>query len=159
MSEILHTWGAYPNKTAKVATDAILDRSRNRQTFYELVIKMLATAKDRKIRLIMENPWGCHSYIGKCFVTPPTFIDKDRTLRGDFFRKPTAYWFINCEPTHGCTYQKLHEALRVKKDARPSKQTGTCSEERSMISPDYARNFICDFILGKQQQEISPTLF
>jgi hypothetical protein len=26
-----------------------------------------------------------------------------------------------------------------------------CSEERAMISPDYARNFICDFILGKEQ--------
>lgn len=33
-------------------------------------------------------------------------------------------------------------------------------EERSMISPDYARNWICDFILGKYQAEISgPTLF
>jgi hypothetical protein len=32
--------------------------------------------------------------------------------------------------------------------------------ERSMISPDYARNFICDFILGKEQPEIDrqPTL-
>ena len=44
MSEILHTWGAYPGKTAKFATDQILKRSRNRQEFYELVVKLLAVA-------------------------------------------------------------------------------------------------------------------
>ncbi len=40
-------------------------------------------------------------------------------------------------------------------------ETGICSEGRSIISPDYARNFIADFILGQpltrgayQQQEL-----
>ena len=159
MSEILHTWGAYPNKSAKYATDQIIERSNNRQAFYLLVIKMLATAKDRGLRLIMENPWNAHSYLKNCFVTPPTFIDKDRTMRGDFFAKPTAYWFINCEPTHGLTIAKLHKAKRVKKDAKPSKKVGRCSEDRSMISPDYARNFICDFILGKTQAYSQPDIF
>ena len=32
--------------------------------------------------------------------------------------------------------------------------TGLCDEDRSMISPDYARNFICDFILGREQPDI-----
>lgn len=36
---------------------------------------------------------------------------------------------------------------------------GISAEERSMISPDYARNFICDFIIGKQQTNTIPTLF
>ena len=31
--------------------------------------------------------------------------------------------------------------------------------ERSMISPDYARNFICDFIIGKQQVFTQTNLF
>lgn len=159
MSEILMTWGAYPKWSARKASDAILERSRNRQMFYELVVKMLTMAKDRNIRLIMENPWGCHSFLRSCFVTPPAFIDQDRTLRGDVFAKPTAYWFINCDHTDGFTNQKIHNAKRVKKDARSSSKKGVCSEERSMISPDYARNFICDFILGKSQPEIFPTLF
>ena len=42
---------------------------------------------------------------------------------------------------------------------RKAPQAGVCSEERSMISPDYARNFICDFILGKEQQNTLLTLF
>ena len=36
-------------------------------------------------------------------------------------------------------------------DCGSSKEAGLCSEERSLISPDYARNFICDFILGDGQ--------
>jgi hypothetical protein len=27
-----------------------------------------------------------------------------------------------------------------------------------MISPDYARNFICDFIIGKEQAHTQPEL-
>lgn len=38
-------------------------------------------------------------------------------------------------------------------------QAGICSEDRSMISPDYARNFICDFILGKEQLGSQLSLF
>lgn len=45
------------------------------------------------------------------------------------------------------------------KIAKGSKESGLCSEERSMISPDYARNFICDFILGKDQKINQLSLF
>ena len=106
----------------------------------------------------MENPWGRHSYLQRCFVTPPTLIDRDRSKRGDVFKKPTAYWYINCKPTHGNSLQPK-KAKRVKKDARPADNVGQCSEERSMISPDYARNFICDFIIGKEQDNTLLTLF
>lgn len=157
MSQILHTWGAYPKKTVREASDIIIARSRERQKYYELCIKMLTIASERGLRLIMENPWGCHSYLQRCFVTPPTLIDKDRSLRGDDFVKPTAYWFINCENTLGYSLQP-RQPRRVKKDCK-SHKGGLCSEERSMISPDYARNFICDFIIGKEQQHTLPTLF
>lgn len=157
MSQILHTWGAYPARTTKEASDMILARSKMRQQYYELAIKMLTLAEYRKLRLVMENPWGCHSYLQRCFVTPPTLIDKDRSLRGDEFAKPTAYWFINCEHTNGCSYQPK-EAKRVKKDVK-TRSVGECNQERSMIHPDYARNFICDFILGKVQTFTQPTLF
>lgn len=158
MSEILHTWGAWTQKSYKEANDIILDRSKKRQRFYELCVKMLGLARMRDLRLIMENPWGCHSYLQKCFVTPPALIDRDRSKRGDMFRKPTAYWYINCEPTNGTSLQP-RKAIRVKKDAKPSGKVGQCSEERSMISPDYARNFICDFILGKEQLHTQLSLF
>lgn len=42
-------------------------------------------------------------------------------------------------------------SAKLNEYAKASSKTGLCSEERSLISPDYARNFICDFILGKTQ--------
>ena len=158
MSQILHTWGAYPKYDCKKATDIILERSDYRHQFYQLCIKMLSVAKTRGMRLIMENPWGTQSFLRTDFVTPPTLVDKNRNLRGDIFNKPTAYWFINCEPTYGSTLQQICKPKRVKKDVRPGKK-GRCNEERSMISPDYARNFICDFIIGKEQQGTQLALF
>lgn len=71
-------------------------------------------------------------------------------LRGDYYKKPTAYWFWNCEPTNGFTYQDDKEKKTIM-NSRGSSEAGICSEERSLISSDYARNFICDFILGKKQ--------
>jgi hypothetical protein len=42
---------------------------------------------------------------------------------------------------------------------KPGAHGGLCSEDRSLISPDYARNFICDFIIGKEQEYSQPSLF
>lgn len=38
-------------------------------------------------------------------------------------------------------------------------KTGLCDTKRSEIRPDYARNFICDFILGKKQNIGQLSLF
>ncbi len=85
-------------------------------------------------------------------------FDRNRQHRGDYFKKPTGYWYFNCVPTHGGSYQEPKEEKAVF-CCRGSNKAGICSEERSLISPDYARNFICDFILGRPQPEICPTLF
>ena len=92
------------------------------------------------------------------FIFPPKIIDNDRSLRGDDYEKPTAYWFMNCEPTNGKTLEKLHKPKRIV-DQPHKRGGGICSEIRSMISPDYARNFICDFILGKEQKGTQLNLF
>ena len=83
---------------------------------------------------------------------PPAVIDTNRMLRGDYRVKPTAYWFVNCEPTNGRTAQlDKMDQKKTHMKSKGSNVAGVCSEERSMISPDYARNCICDFILGKEQ--------
>lgn len=160
LSQMAMTWGCvnYRKKTIREATDLILERTKDREKFYTLAIKMLTVAQERGLRLIMENPWSMQTYLKSNFVLPPTLIDHNRSLRGDYFRKETAYWYINCEPTHGRSHQQAKEKKSILK-CKSSKKAGICSEERSMISPDYARNFICDFILGKEQSHIELTLF
>jgi hypothetical protein len=141
----------YRTKSMKEKTDLILQRSKDREYFFSLAVKMLAVAQMRGLRLVMENPWSEQTFLKANFVAPPTVVDMDRTKRGDYYIKPTAYWFINCKPTHGRSFQrpKEHKTIMTSKGAS---RAGLCSEERSMISPDYARNFICDFIIGKEQK-------
>lgn len=93
-------------------------------------------------------------------MLPPTIVDKNRMERGDYFVKPTAYWFFGCTPTYGYSYQcdKLNQKKTIM-NSKKGRQAGICSEERSIISSDYARNFICDFIIGKTQKHSCPTLF
>lgn len=159
-SAFTYTYNNYVKMDVKQKTDAILERSKNREQFYELIIKLFAVVQVKGLRMIVENPYSGQHYLmlSQNFVMPPTFIDHDRQKRGDYFRKPTAYWFINIEPTIGHSYQKPKETKTVF-TSKGSSQAGLCSEERSLISPDYARNFICDFILGKEQSHSQLSLF
>lgn len=160
LSQMGISWGYtnYQKLSYKQKTDEILKRVANREKFFGLAVKMLTVAKERGIRLIMENPWSQQTYLKANFVAPPTMVDNNRRLRGDYFTKPTAYWFINCDPTYGFSEQKDKKRIRIL-DCKGGIEAGMCSEERSMISPDYARNFICDFIIGKEQEGTQLSIF
>ena len=135
-----------------------MDRLDKRTHFHKLLYKLYALCFMKNLRLIIENPATVPNYLmsGQNFPQP-TIIDKNRMTRGDYFKKPTAYWFVNCSPTYGHSYQN-DKKQKIIMQCKGGKQAGICSEERSMISPDYARNFICDFILGKEQKHSEPCL-
>lgn len=152
--------------------------------FYDVALKLTAVCQIRGFRMIMENPWHPTNFTNHFWFMRTSVIDKDRTRRGDYFRKPTAYWYVGCVPTYGETYQptprkqvrkvtagsgasKTKEKLKRIMDKEEldriyidhASKTGICDEERSMISPDYARNFICDFIIGKEQIGTQLSIF
>ena len=60
---------------------------------------------------------------------------------GDYFKKPTQYWFIGREASHNFIF----EAQTV----NPHKQVHLTSNkvDRSMIASEYANRFIREFIL------------
>lgn len=161
ISQMAFSWGCtnYRKLDIMEKTNAILKRAKDREEFYALAIKMLAIAKFRGLRLVMENPWSEQTYLKDNFVIPPTFVDNNRMKRGDYYVKPTAYWFINCEPTYGYTTEQNDKEKKTIMRSRGASKAGLCSEECSMISSDYARNFICDFILGKAQKNTQLPLF
>ena len=139
----------------------MVNKNRERSRLFELLIKFCGIVLDRNLRMVLENPWSEQTYLKQnVFLKSPTLIDKDRTRRGDYMKKPTAYWFWCCEPTYGRSYQQTHPS-KVKKivEMKKAPHKGLCSEERSTISPDYARNFICDFILGREQEIGQISLF
>ena len=143
---------SYIKKTHKEAIDEMLKRSENRQFFFKTVLKLFCVCDTRGLRLINENPYSPIHYLWQYFPYRAKVIDHNRTLRGDFYVKPTQYWFVNCEPTQGRTLQPTPPSkIKTIWKAKGATEKGLCSEERSLISPDYARNFICDHILGKNQ--------
>lgn len=137
----------------------VLERSKLRQYFYELLLKMFAICERKHLRLIVENPYSQTHYLHNNFPYLPALIDKNRRKRGDFFKKPTQYYYLNCEPTHKQSLQEDKPKRTICKITGRSDHSGLCSKERSMISQDYARNFICDFIIGKEQKNTVKTLF
>ena len=145
--------------TTKQKFDRVVERIENRERFLILLYKLVGIAQVRGLRLIIENPATQPHYLllTQVFLRP-TIIDKDRTRRGDYFKKPTAYWFINCEPTQGETLQDPEKRKTIL-SSKAGVKAGICSEERSMMSPDYARNFIADFILGRKQEVGQLQLF
>lgn len=160
MSQMAFSYGYtnYKKLSVKEKTEKILERSANRERFFTIAVKMISVSIDRGIPIVMENPWAEQTFLKANFVSSPTFVDENRMLRGDYFVKPTAYWFFNCKPTNGKSYQ-YDKKKKTILSSKQGKHAGLCSEERSMISPDYARNFICDFILGKEQKHTLRDLF
>lgn len=147
----------WKDKDSRFKSEQIIARSRSRQYFYEVALKMFTVCDILGFRLIVENPYTTVHYLYNNFPYKPKVIDKNRQLRGDYFKKPTQYWFVNCEPTHGKSIQEPKEKMTVN---GLSGHTGSlCDEDRYLISPDYARNFICDFIIGKEQEHSMRSLF
>ena len=106
--------------------DTIIERTENRKKFYVLIYKLVAVCDMKGLRLIIENPAVQPHYL--LFATnfiPPTFIDKDRALRGDYYHKPSAWWFINCKPTYG---QSLN----------PNRNIKTVMKSRGSVGGGYA---------------------
>lgn len=149
------------NNTVCEKIDIAIDRLDKRTFFHKMLYKMLWVASKRNIPLVIENPYHPLGYLTGIQNFPaPALIDKDRSKRGDFFVKPTAYWFFNCKPEEGYTYQPTpKELIKTVNSSKSGIRAGVCSEERSLISPDYARNFICDHIIGVEQPDIDRNLF
>ena len=65
--------------------------------------------------MVFENPWSEQTYLKANFLKVPDVVDMNRMERGDYYKKPTAYWFWNCEPTHGNSYQNDKEQKTIMK--------------------------------------------
>lgn len=149
----------YRSLTEAQAIDKIIERQNKRNEYLVRLTKFVGVCLRRDLRMIFENPIT-GSFLNNYFLKPPTIKDNNRMTRGDYYKKPTGYWFWNCEPTYGMSVQNDKEQKLIgQAESRWTQEAGLCSEERSMISPDYARNFICDFILGKVQTYTIPDMF
>ena len=136
-----------PN-TAKL--EHIMQRADKRHSYYKTLLKLCHIIESRQLKMIIENPYSPLHYWRYNFLYKPAVIDMNRRRSGDYYTKPTQYIFVNCEPAGKRSLQYDKPVKYV------NNQTVV---NRSMISPDYAHNFICDHILGIESGHTQPTLF
>lgn len=130
--------------------DKIMERAQLRHNYYMILLKFCRVVESRGLHAIIENPYNAHHYWRFNFPYKPAVIDMNRRLSGDYFKKPTQYLFINCVPAGKKSVQMDKEMRFVENNF---------GINRSLISPDYAHNFICDHILGIDSGHTQPTLF
>lgn len=117
---------------------------QERTDFYNLFCELILVCCKKHIRLIIENPYSNNHYLVRYFPIRASIIDTNRRERGDYYEKPTQYWFINCSPSYNIN-ALFREQVMPKKRRVLDYPSG--SKERSEISPIYARQFIEEFIL------------
>ena len=123
-----------------------IELHRELSKLYELISKLAIVCLKRGLKLIIENPYGTYHYLVKFWAISAKVIDKDRTQRGDYYEKPTQYWFINCEPKQNMIF----EAYTWNADKKKSIEKTNNKTERSLIAPEYANRFIREFILEEE---------
>lgn len=110
--------------------------------YYKLVSMLVALAIKREWHLVIENPYSHDHYLTRYFPISPALIDKDRTRDGDYFKKPTQFWFVGFQPQCNLILEPLESVKR-----RTVEKLKPNSKERSEIHPQYARRFIKQYIL------------
>lgn len=130
--------------------DKIIERAQLRNDYYITLLRFCRVVESRGLRAIIENPYNAHHYWRFNFPYKPAVIDMNRRLKGDKYKKPTQYLFINCSPAGKMSVQ-MDKPIEYVMESE--------GIERSLISPDYAHNFICDNILGIDSGHTQPLLF
>lgn len=130
--------------------DKIIERAQLRNDYYITLLRFCRVVESRGLRAIIENPYNAHHYWRFNFPYKPAVIDMNRRLKGDKYKKPTQYLFINCSPAGKMSVQ-MDKPMEYVMESE--------GIERSLISPDYAHNFICDHILGIDSGHTQPQLF
>lgn len=115
---------------------------------YILLSKLVVVVKRKGLRMVIENPYTQPHYLTTYWCLKPTIIDKDRTKNGDYYKKPTQYWFINCKPKYNLIFEPL-EYVKTKRIEYIHGQNRKA--ERSLIHPQYANRFIREYLIDESE--------
>lgn len=141
----------FRGKSKDYVFSCIIDRNEKRAYFYTILIKLCCIVELHNLRMIIENPYSINHYLYNNFPYKPSIIDYNRNEKGDYFKKSTQYFFINCTPE--LKYNSHVIAYKAKKIR------SACGKGRSEISPIYAECFVNDYILSKKSQYTESNLF
>ena len=131
------------NKSELEKLEKNLELHKELSRNYELVTKLAILAYRKNFKLIIENPHGGGHYLNRYWCIKPSIIDRNRSLHGDYYKKPTQYWFINTKPSNNLEFSVMN-TKPVPYGEIDGK--GTRAEKRSMIHPNYARWLLRSYV-------------
>lgn len=121
----------------------LIERNKDRAHYFELYLKFCLICKEKGIRTIIENPAssGDKNYLVMFSPIDVGYYEKDRSLFGDIFKKPTNFFAINFEMK-----EKFQMFTQIANKKNIYKDVTKGMTERSMITKEYAENFYKRFL-------------
>lgn len=115
---------------------------------YEIITKLAIVVLRKNLRMVFENPYSEQHYLTRYWCLKPSIIDKDRTKNGDWYKKPTQYFFVGFEPKNNLIFEPLeYVPVKKQKDIGWKSSNKNRARERSEIHPQYANRFIRQYLV------------
>lgn len=121
--------------------------------YYNRLCELVEIALRRDLQLIIENPNAVLHFLKLYFPFEPQITIQNRAQwGGDYYKKPTNFWFFGCEPKKNFIFENIENAEPKAVQHRQqlllnSKERKENQVQKSMISPKFANRFIREFIL------------
>ena len=119
--------------------DISRERERERSMWYGYFCLFCEIMLVKGVRCVIENPYAIDHYLVRYCPLKSDYVIMDRSKYGDYFKKPTQFWFLNCEPRDGL--------VAVDWENKPTKivdkERGI---NRSLISKEFIRVFLSEIV-------------
>ena len=84
------------------------------------------------------------------FPVEPKVIISDRHAEGDYYKKPTQFFFVNCDPEQNVVFEPIISIEKMLVNNPSGLKNGKSTQvKRSLIHPQFADRFIKTYILDK----------
>lgn len=126
----------------KRAVKRLIERNKERARYFELYLEFTYICKQKGIPTIIENPAssGNKNYLVQFSPIEVAYHEKDRSLFGDLYKKPTNFFAINFDMKENFTMFDVNNNKKsIYKDSYGCR-------ERSEITSRYAENFYERFL-------------
>lgn len=127
----------------------LIERNKERARYFELWLKFCFICKELGVPTIIENPasGGQTNYLKLFSPIEVSYYEKDRSLFGDDYKKPTNFFAINFEMKE--EFQMFYDKNIFTKTIKKTKSQKISTGDRSKITSTYAKNFYKRFLEGK----------
>lgn len=135
------------NYTDEQKLETCIKLHDERAILYKKISQLAIICLRKGIRCVIENPYSAQHYLKQYWCLKPEVIDPDRRINGDYYKKPTQYWFINFKPRNNFIFEPL-EYVKTKTINHIKNENGLSRQvQRSLIHPQYADRFVRERIL------------